>query len=110
MNHPSEKPSWAGIKGTRHERGYGAAWDKLRLSILARDKYLCQQCLRNGRATPLRVRPRDHAVDHIKPKAKGGTDHPDNLQSLCTPCHDAKSIIDAGGKEKITIGADGWPE
>jgi 5-methylcytosine-specific restriction protein A len=48
-------------------------------------------------------------VDHIVPKAKGGTDHEGNLEALCRPCHETKTIIDAGGKPKLTIGADGWP-
>lgn len=29
-------------------------------------------------------------VDHILPKAKGGTDHPDNLQLLCAGCNRSK--------------------
>ena len=106
-------PSWQGKRGTRHERGYGAKWDKLRLQILKRDSYLCQECLRNGRLSPLAVKPSDHAVDHIKPKAQGGTDNPDNLESLCTACHDAKTALEAkqgqGVKPRPTYGVDGWP-
>ncbi|WP_272575920.1 HNH endonuclease, partial [Providencia sp. PROV273] len=30
-------------------------------------------------------------VDHIKPKAHGGTDDDSNLQSLCWPCHKRKT-------------------
>ena len=90
-----DQASWSGNRGTRQERGYGASWDKLRLTILKRDMYLCQACSRDGRVTPLCVRPYDHAVDHIKPKAKGGEDYHDNLQSLCKPCHDAKSLGEA---------------
>jgi len=72
--------------------------------------YMCQQCLRGGRPTPLGVRPYDHAVDHILGKAKGGTDDHDNLESLCAPCHDAKSATESGsGRAKIIISADGWP-
>jgi 5-methylcytosine-specific restriction protein A len=88
---------------SRHERGYGAAWDKLRARILTRDKHLCQACKRKGRLTAA------NQVDHIKPKAKGGTDDEQNLQSLCKPCHDAKSVVDAGGRARVEIGADGWP-
>ncbi len=29
-------------------------------------------------------------VDHILPRAKGGTDHPDNLQLLCSGCNRSK--------------------
>lgn len=88
---------------SRHSRGYGRAWDKLRKAILARDKHLCQPCLRKGKATPAT------AVDHKTPKAKGGTDDPSNLQAICTPCHDAKTAQENGQRIKPMIGADGWP-
>ena len=29
-------------------------------------------------------------VDHILPRSKGGTDHPDNLQLLCSGCNRSK--------------------
>lgn len=88
---------------TRHQRGYGTAWDKLRATILDRDNHLCQACLRNGRPVP------GNQVDHIKPKAKGGTDDESNLEVLCRPCHDKKSMRDRGYRPKATIGLDGWP-
>lgn len=96
---PAQQPSgliaeprkgWEG-KGSRHERGYGSAWDRLRKRILKRDNYLCQECMRQGTLTPLCVRPRDHAVDHIIPKAHGGTDDERNLESLCDAHHKAKT-------------------
>lgn len=82
-------------KGSRQSRGYGPAWDKTRAIILKRDGYLCQGCKAKGRATPLKVKPYDHAVDHIVPKAQGGTDDHANLQSLCTDCHTIKSTGEA---------------
>lgn len=48
-------------------------------------------------------------VDHIKPLHKGGTDDPDNLQSLCGPCHKHKTRSDMGWRAKPDIGLDGWP-
>ena len=33
---------------------------------------------------------RNFSVDHIVPKAKGGTDHLDNLQLLCSACNSTK--------------------
>lgn len=109
-----DAPSWGGIRGTRHERGYGSTWDKLRLRILKRDLYLCQECKRQGRVTPLAVYPKDHAVDHIIRKSKGGTDHPSNLQSLCAyPCHWEKSQAEAkeaqGVKPKPVYDERGFP-
>lgn len=35
---------------------------------------------------------RDHwEADHIHARADGGTDHPDNLRTLCVPCHKART-------------------
>ena len=104
------RQSWGGNHGSRHDRGYGSAWVKLREIVLKRDAYLCQECLRNDRPTPLGIKPHDHAIDHITPKARGGTDDLDNLESLCAPCHDAKSATEHGsGRAKVIISPDGWP-
>lgn len=102
---------WKGQRGTRQERGYGAAWDRLRLAILRRDMGLCQPCKARGRATAAT------AVDHIKPKAQGGTDEPENLQSICDDCHRAKSAAEGhaarGYRERLTFddyGRPDWPD
>lgn len=76
-------------KQSRHDRGYGAAWVKTRARILIRDMHLCQPCRAKGRPTPATQ------VDHIKPKAKGGTEDDDNLQAICRNCHDAKTLAEA---------------
>ncbi|WP_099123383.1 HNH endonuclease [Xenorhabdus sp. KK7.4] len=73
---------------SRHARGYGSSWDKLRATIKQRDKHLCQQCLRQGRATT------GTTVDHITPKAHGGTDALSNLQLLCEACHSRKTATE----------------
>lgn len=90
---------------SRHARGYGTAWDKLRLRILNRDCHLCQQCKRAGR-----IQAGNH-VDHIKPKAQGGSDDEGNLETLCRPCHEAKTAAENGRplRRQATIGLDGWP-
>lgn len=88
---------------TRHQRGYGWAWEKLRKVILARDNYLCQACLeQDGRATPA-----THC-DHIVSKAKGGTDDPSNLRALCAPCHQRKTIEERGHRVRQAITTEGW--
>ena len=67
----------------------------MRVRILMRDKYICQPCLRAGRLTALvvgdRMHPRGAQVDHIMPKADGGTDDTANLEAICRTCHDAKT-------------------
>lgn len=81
-------------------RGYGWQWQQLRLRILQRDAYRCQLCKRAGRLTPARD------VDHIVSKAEwlrvngslDGVDDPAQLQSLCKPCHDAKSETETAGQ------------
>lgn len=88
---------------SRHERGYGTTWDKTRLRILARDCGLCQPCKRAGYFRSA------NEVDHIIPKAQGGTDDDDNLQAICSECHIDKGNVDRGFKVKQTIGLDGWP-
>lgn len=78
-------------RGSRHERGYGTDWDKTRPRIIERDNGLCQRCLREGRMTPVGHAPYTAFVDHIVPKFEGGTDDDDNLETLCRPCHTAKT-------------------
>lgn len=80
-------------RGSRQSRGYGAGWDKLRLTIFARDNGLCQECLRMGLITA--PTGRDRICDHVTPKAEGGTDDPSNLQTLCRPCSDRKTADEA---------------
>lgn len=73
---------------TRHQRGYGTKWEAIRERILKRDKGLCQDHLKQGVAKSA------SCVDHITPKAHGGTDADANLQSLCWSCHAKKTARD----------------
>lgn len=75
---------------SRHARGYGSAWDKLRQLVLQRDAGLCQACRAEGRVTA------GNLVDHKVPKFEGGTDDLDNLQVLCKPCHVDKTAQESG--------------
>lgn len=70
---------------TASQRGYGAAWRKVRTIALERDAHLCQQCLKQGRYVAATT------VDHIIAKAHGGSDELSNLKSLCNVCHKAKT-------------------
>ena len=92
--------SW-GRQGSAHSRGYGAAWRKLREQVMRRDAGLCQPCKPQLTLAT--------EVDHILPKAKGGTDDISNLQAICSECHRFKTDRDNGKVVKHTIGANGWP-
>jgi len=85
-------------RGSRHARGYGAAWDRLRISILERDQYVCRcvTCTAKGRIRPATE------VDHVTPKSQGGTDDPGNLCAINRDCHLAKSQREALAGRGIT--------
>jgi len=89
-------------KESAASRGYDYAWTKKRKRIMKRDNGLCQNCLK------LNILTKATQCDHIIPKAKGGSDDDDNLQMLCEPCHDEKSLRDKGHKVKRAVGLDGW--
>lgn len=72
-------------RGSSTERGYGGQWRKRRERIMRRDKALCQPCRKGGSVMPA------VAVDHIVPKAEGGTDADENLQAICKRCHKLKT-------------------
>ena len=61
----------------RRKRLTGRPWKRIRAAILRRDKYTCQDC---GGGSVLEVH-------HIVPVREGGSDHPDNLTTLCVDCH-----------------------
>jgi 5-methylcytosine-specific restriction protein A len=80
---PAENPS------RTQNRTRGRAWQRIRARQLAKHP-LCAMCLTAGLVTQA------DEVDHVLPLFKGGTDHPSNLQSLCSPCHEAKTRDDLG--------------
>lgn len=82
-------------RGSRHQRGYGSAWQRLRKRIMERDNYLCQVCLQTGRISSA------DAVDHIVAKAFGGDDNPENLQAICNSCHKTKTAQEGRGTQKL---------
>lgn len=96
---------------SRHSRGYGKEWDKIRPRIMARDCGMCQPCQRKGRATAgSQV---DHIISKANAKRMGWTprqiDADSNLQCICGPCHKAKTEQERGFTSKPEIGKDGWP-
>lgn len=80
-------------RGTAHQRGYDARWDKARLEHLD-EQPLCADHMKRGYIEAATV------VDHITPH-KGDKElfwDRNNWQSLCKPCHDRKTQLeDRGG-------------
>lgn len=69
------------------KRYFSPRWARLRGVILARDRHLCQECMRQGRVTT------GNQIDHILP----ADERPDlfwtmtNLETLCQKCHAVKT-------------------
>ena len=55
-------------------------WARRRLAVLERDEYLCQ-------IDGPRCEQRASEVDHIVPRARGGSHDEGNLRSVCKQCH-----------------------
>lgn len=89
---------------SRHARGYGSAWTKLREVVLTRDAGLCLPCSAAGRVTAGTI------VDHKQPKAEGGTDDLSNLQTICKRCHANKTALEsARGRTGVSVRPDWLP-
>lgn len=57
----------------------------IRVDILSRDGYKCVFCGRSSQETSLEI-------DHIFPFSQGGSNKPDNLQTLCIDCNRGKGV------------------
>ena len=90
---PPSIKGWApdAVRGNRHQRGYGYAWERTRKRILERDSYLCQPCLRAARTSVATQ------VDHVVQRAGGGNEEDSNLQSICLDCHKVKTARESQG-------------
>jgi 5-methylcytosine-specific restriction protein A len=102
-------------KESRHTRGYGTAWDKLRLRILERDMHLCQCAECAKRLVPLPATEVNHKTSKAEAKRLRWTeaqiDDPSNLEAINTDCHKRVTKEQQGYtlRPKVTTGADGWP-
>lgn len=70
-----------------HGRG-GRPWRRKRQQVFERDQYTCQVCGRVGQPSELEA-------DHIINVARGGTDDMENLQTICIPCHEPKTLAES---------------
>jgi 5-methylcytosine-specific restriction endonuclease McrA/shikimate kinase len=97
-----ERSNWS--TKTPKERGYGHTWVKLRKLVMLRDGGICQVCLAKGQVKEATE------VDHIIPKAKGGTDHDSNLQAICKQCHQNKTAMESADGQRTSYYPEWLPK
>jgi 5-methylcytosine-specific restriction protein A len=73
-----ENPS----KSNRERNVSARPWSRVRRRVMDRDYYTCQVCANVGKIRT------GTEVDHIR---NDGDDSMDNLQTICVPCHRAKT-------------------
>ena len=78
-------------------------WPKVKVTILRRDRFTCQDCGRRGR-TLVDGKWKGLEVHHIVPRSEGGNDHPANLKTLCVFCHASYTVNSA--KERAIMRAN----
>jgi 5-methylcytosine-specific restriction endonuclease McrA len=77
-------------KNPKPAKGGRPSWPTLRKHIFNRDRH----CVKCGSVHALQV-------DHILPRALGGSDEPDNLRLLCRSCNQRAAIEDFGLKRML---------
>ena len=84
-----EKEVQTGRKHSNTKFYQSMPWRRLRKSYI--DSHpLCVECEKNGRTVPAKI------VDHITPINQGGAAlATNNLQSLCSICHNRKSASES---------------
>lgn len=86
----STAPKFVGMNRENSSFYNSRQWRKLRLMVLERDP-ICKMCEMRGTITTACV------VDHIQSIRDGGSKlYINNLQGLCTRCHNSKSAKERG--------------
>ena len=81
-------------------RGRRAVAQRLRR---LRAEPLCRDCASAGIVREATV------PDHIVPLAQGGSDEDSNIRCLCREHHLVRTAEQFRLRQKVRIGADGWP-
>ncbi|WP_280695884.1 MULTISPECIES: HNH endonuclease [unclassified Kitasatospora] len=75
-------------RGSATKRGYGSAWQRLSRAVLEGHRSIYGEWC-PGYRVPAHSSS-DLTVDHVIPKALGGTDTRENTQVLCRACNGRK--------------------
>jgi len=99
MSH--KRPAWVN-PASQVKRTTGRKLQAQRAALFLREP-LCRVCAVAGRHTLATIR------DHIVPLAEGGTDDDDNVQPICKPCHDGKTLAESLRGRGIVVHAPTGP-
>ena len=66
-------------KNGKDDTRYPINWNAIRFFVFKRDKYICQLCGRKNLSKP--------DCHHLIPLGCGGSNHIDNLVTVCRSCH-----------------------
>ena len=80
----SQKIANSSIDGAQYQQGTLAGWENLKAYAKWRDGYKCRACGKSKHKDGVRLE-----VHHIRRRADGGTDTPENVVTLCKGCHKA---------------------
>ena len=69
------------VEGVGYQKGNLYGWANARAFVLHRDKYKCKLC--HGKSGDERLE-----VHHIQYRSQGGSNHLNNLITLCKTCHE----------------------
>jgi hypothetical protein len=85
MDADQPKPTRTAIKKARSPHQPTGQWIRAdaRLAIYLRDSFKCLYCLTDLHDAD----PRDITLDHLTPKADGGSNDPTNLVTACRSCN-----------------------
>lgn len=73
------------IRNEQYQLGTLAGWENLKAYAKWRDGYKCRVCGKSSKKdTSVRLE-----VHHVRRRADGGSDTPDNVVTLCHECHEA---------------------
>lgn len=78
VQHRPNRGDGPNARSTR-EKGLAGSWPRIRLRVLERDGWKCAYC-----GAPAR------SVDHVIPRARGGTHDLGNLVAACRSCNSRK--------------------
>jgi len=79
--HQISNPTVSTQPGIAYQQGEKQGFYNTKAYVLHRDRYTCQKCRKNKEGLVLHVH-------HIVFRSHGGTNAPNNLVTLCAPCHD----------------------